>query len=265
MQIEQLLNNFTRIKVTLIGHSLGGLFIRGALKHLFETFGTNPYINWVGILTIESPHLGVRKPGGNIVKNIYKCIVHTVCDQVNGLTGDDLLGETNTLFDLAKEDYITKFKYFTLVGLAHHDMVVPFPTSGICPVNPYPLLNCDSDLSVVGCYGFSEPYLGLKWDTVNLGSLVQDQWVSDDVKYGNHDNYYHTAFDWEMIKRLYEHRDYAGNWRRVDLNIGKLFSLLAHDICIKKPIPVIQVQIQSDPASKLLELFSEILYFDHKH
>jgi len=191
-------------------------------------------------------------------------MVHKICEYSNGITGDDLIGINDTLHELSQEDYISKFRYFTLVGFAHNDLLVPFPTAVICPVNPYPVLNFYSGLSVVGCYGFSMPYLDLKCENVKLGNIAQEHWVWNNGKeYGEKDNYSHSEFNEDMIKRLYEQRDEAMNWRRVDLNIGKLFLPLAHDICIKKPAPLIKVQFQSEPASKLLELFSEILYLDH--
>jgi len=266
IRLEQLLQKYDLIKITLCGHSLGGLFIRSALKHIYQIHGDNPSVQWIGIITINSPHLGVRKPGGSFFQNVYKYMIHTACEQANGITGDDLIGLNQTLKELAEEDFITKFKYFTLVGLAHHDLLVPFPTAVICPVNPYPELNYNSGLSVVGCHGFSEQYLELKWENINLSDIVQSHWVMDDLQnYEDRDNYSHSSFDVDMIKRLYELKNQRGNWRRLDLNVGKLFTPVAHDICIKKKVPLIKLDLQPEASSKLLGLFSQILLLDHTH
>eukprot|EP01127_Copromyxa_protea_P010476 TRINITY_DN2547_c1_g2_i2.p1 TRINITY_DN2547_c1_g2~~TRINITY_DN2547_c1_g2_i2.p1 ORF type:complete len:161 (+),score=15.50 TRINITY_DN2547_c1_g2_i2:12-494(+) len=50
------------LNVTMCAHSLGGLFSRAALEHIFHSDNANliKNIRWVGLTTISSPHIDLE-------------------------------------------------------------------------------------------------------------------------------------------------------------------------------------------------------------
>ncbi|KAL9645329.1 hypothetical protein ABK040_002528 [Willaertia magna] len=165
-----------KIYFSVVGHSLGGLIIRAMIKLLFfdlldensmlckETFTKNtqndfilyrnyylqniePYIIPTSFLTLSTPHLGSRRPGGSLFKRSYRFLSHTFM-KLCGKTGKELKFKDATILEecllykmsIPDSDFIKallKFKYRTLVSAVHFDIIVPFPSSSIRSFNPY--------------------------------------------------------------------------------------------------------------------------------
>ena len=177
-----------KIPVTFIGHSLGGLYSRNAIGWLYE----HDYFVYppdrlhgilipFGIVTICSPHLGSRRPGGTFVKTTWKHMVHTVLNHKNGHTGIELLledhininhnpkksrsqlrlGEENSplLVRMTTPNSIYMkalaiFRNRTLVGVTHFDNLVPFSSACVVGHNPYSAPKSNSEYQVVGYHNF---------------------------------------------------------------------------------------------------------------
>ncbi|KAL9644916.1 hypothetical protein ABK040_005396 [Willaertia magna] len=160
-----------KIFLSVVGHSLGGLILRSMIKLLFfdlldenstfckenrnelETFREyylqciEPYLIPTSFLTISSPHLGSRRPGGGFFKNTYRFLAHSFMN-VLGKTGSELKFEDSNILEecllykmsIPNSDFIKallKFKYRTLVSAIHFDTTVPFASSSIRSYNPY--------------------------------------------------------------------------------------------------------------------------------
>ena len=101
----------------IVAHSLGGLLSRYAIGLIYQSIHSieggeaDPDIiegrsklrrvQYHSFLTMCTPHLGVRKPGGNLVKDFWRVGVHAVAPSLLAAkrTGADLLllNEHNTL------------------------------------------------------------------------------------------------------------------------------------------------------------------------
>lgn len=84
------------LALSIICHSLGGLYGRYALRQLAASDATRPTqlggsMEWTSFVTLCSPHLGSRRPGGNLLKGLWRGAVHGVVGNLYGHTGQDLL------------------------------------------------------------------------------------------------------------------------------------------------------------------------------
>lgn len=73
----------------VVSHSLGGLVTRCAVPAILARFA-NSVIPF-GYLSIASPHLGVRRPGGDVLKNTWKFLTESACEKYYNQTGQDLM------------------------------------------------------------------------------------------------------------------------------------------------------------------------------
>jgi len=246
----------------MCGHSLGGIFLRASLHHLFSE--SIPNTEWVNLTTLNSPHLGVCKPGGDFLKRCYKFIIHSACEYSNGQTGDDLILKTTVINDIAKEDYLEKFKFVTFVTLAHNDLLVAFPTAGVCPVNPYPQLAFSTPLTLVGACGFDDNYHQLEFRKISVGSVSLNHEKVEKIeneKETSSDNFGHAEFKTETMAHFYGKKMY---WRRLDLNVGGLYAPVAHDLTIGKGDKVMNWNWDQVGSKEWLQLLANIFYIDHQ-
>ena len=190
------------LPMTIIGHSLGGLYGRNATGWLFnhgffpqlEGGMENPLAPLIphGYISICTPHLGSRRPGGSLARATWKTMVHTVLNHINGQTGIELLLEDHVnhsynqnssriqattakpdapLLSVMTEPHsiyvegLNLFKKKTLIAITHYDTLVPYASAAIVGHNPYAMPLQRKTFAVVGSYGFSyehslsiEPY-----------------------------------------------------------------------------------------------------------
>jgi hypothetical protein len=97
------------------------------------------------MLTLNSPHLGIRKPQGGVTKKIWRGLVHTAVGTIGlfGVSGQELAlaDEQQILFKMATPgngylEALSRFKSAILVGILDCDIQVPYATSMIrwhCP------------------------------------------------------------------------------------------------------------------------------------
>ncbi|KAL4155051.1 hypothetical protein PRNP1_007165 [Phytophthora ramorum] len=148
-------------KLSVIGHSLGGLYARYALVQIMDALSCL-HVEYVDFVTICTPHLGSRRARGpSTVKNILRLGVHKVLASrsIYGLTGIDLLldaqeqqvGLTDAdavesprpllqVMSDTESEFIRSLKRFrhgTLVAMTDGDVVVPYPSASMRSYSPY--------------------------------------------------------------------------------------------------------------------------------
>ncbi|KAG2382822.1 hypothetical protein C9374_004789 [Naegleria lovaniensis] len=166
-----------KMKLTVVGHSLGGLIARYLVK-LMLAFNENseedssiftaeengesvklhyqhfkehvlPFLLPCSFVTISTPHLGVRKPGNGFFRAAYRFAAHTFMSLL-GKTGKELKLEdaddieSSLLFRMSVpgSDFVNallKFPNRTLIAACHLDGTVPYPSAAIRSFNPYAL------------------------------------------------------------------------------------------------------------------------------
>jgi len=189
-------NGSKTIPITLIGHSIGGLYVRNAVGWLYfygffptmEVDSANdsndtrtlknpfPALLPRGIFTFCTPHLGYRRSGGWVKS--WKSMVRGVLSHSNGQTGielaleDHLTKEKNSLrnrsdipllwgMTLSDSIYMRGLRVFchrTMVGITHHDKVVPYCSAVATGHNPYPFPPNRNTFAVVGSFGFTKQH-----------------------------------------------------------------------------------------------------------
>jgi hypothetical protein len=131
-------------KISLIGHSLGGLYARYVAGVLFGRCGCA--LEPANLITLATPHLGVRRPVsrpllyGGAINRLYAHVAQTFCSR----TGVELsLGDEQSeplLVQLCKGPYLhalRRFKRLRLYSNIYNDFLVPYCTASIQPFNPY--------------------------------------------------------------------------------------------------------------------------------
>ncbi|KAG7381215.1 hypothetical protein PHYPSEUDO_006301 [Phytophthora pseudosyringae] len=150
-------------KLSVIGHSLGGLYARYALVQIMAALSCL-HVEYVDFVTICTPHLGSRRARGpSTMKNILRLGVHKVLScSIYGRTGIDLLldvpeqeqqqeGVTDAdavepprpLLEVMSDTdsefvrSLRRFRYGTLVAMTDGDVVVPYPSASMRSHSPY--------------------------------------------------------------------------------------------------------------------------------
>mmetsp|Transcript_2735 Transcript_2735/g.10507 ORF Transcript_2735/g.10507 Transcript_2735/m.10507 type:complete len:475 (-) Transcript_2735:76-1500(-) len=150
------------IELYWIGHSLGGLFSRAGIGFLAESAEWQcGIIRPRSYISLCSPHLGSRRPGGTLLKNLWRFGANFYSLTL-GQTGRDLFLKNNVLMRLSEEDYFTRplrqFESRTLCAVCHHDVAVPYASASIRAHNPYELpitsRNVKHEFHIKGYSGF---------------------------------------------------------------------------------------------------------------
>ncbi|KAE8906476.1 hypothetical protein PF005_g1936 [Phytophthora fragariae] len=150
-------------KLSVIGHSLGGLYARYAVVQIMNALSCL-HVEYVDFVTICTPHLGSRRARGpSTVKNILRLGVHKVLSSrsIYGQTGIDLLldaqaqqqqeGVTDAdaveparpLLEVMSDPEsefvrsLKRFRHGTLVAMTDGDVVVPYPSASMRSYSPY--------------------------------------------------------------------------------------------------------------------------------
>lgn len=131
--------------ISLIGHSLGGLYIRYAAEILHRTgvFTKHRPINFI---TLASPHLGIRRdPNRSLFNSMYITIANWLCRSTREMLLQDNTEEIiehgmPVLQWMTSDSYISSLRAFkrrSLYANISHDIQVPFSTASILPYNPF--------------------------------------------------------------------------------------------------------------------------------
>ncbi|KAG8467306.1 hypothetical protein KFE25_000622 [Diacronema lutheri] len=131
-------------KLSLIGHSLGGLYIRYAAGILYGRCGCT--LEPASLITLATPHLGVRRPLGRPLmrgggfNGLFNLVAERLCSQLGlELTLEDDADEP-LLLQLCKGPYLHALRRFGACWLyanVFNDFLVPYCTASIQPYNPY--------------------------------------------------------------------------------------------------------------------------------
>ncbi|TYZ69456.1 hypothetical protein PybrP1_002750 [[Pythium] brassicae (nom. inval.)] len=149
-------------KLSIVGHSLGGLYARFAIVPLIEKLSPLN-VDYVSFVTICTPHLGSRRPRSeSALKNVWRMGVHSVLGSrtIYGQTGIDLLVDNKRFADEQTDNdtadlppplleamcspdsafikALQRFRFGTLVAMTDGDVVVPYASASIRNFNPYP-------------------------------------------------------------------------------------------------------------------------------
>jgi len=152
------------ISFSVIAHSLGGLISRYALPYVLREF---TYLEPFEFLTMASPHLGIRRPGGNIGQKILKYYAEMLCLKFYGQTGQEIylndefrLLETLTDPEAIYWNALNRFRHVTLISAPHHDFIVPYVSSSVQFHNHYPKVKwfLNPPFFIIGHNGFSEDF-----------------------------------------------------------------------------------------------------------
>ena len=138
------LSDYSKVYFSIIGHSLGGLYIRYAVSLLVNNPVFNQRLEFINLMSISSPHLGARKPSGSAMKTLYKTAASLYMTKILGNTGKQLnltdTGHDNIdkplLSQMADPDSrfiqaLHQFKFKTLAAATCYDMIVPHCTAAI--------------------------------------------------------------------------------------------------------------------------------------
>jgi len=261
--------------LSCVGHSLGGLYCRNAIKHLYENKPVWCKIIPVNITCLSSPHLGVRRPSSWF---------NTAIDYVarwwyKGNTLQELLIEDGDPRDpdVTKRPLLYRmtvpegsymqalmcFKYRTLFTVVQRDFQVPYCSSSMLPMNSYQRPLQSATVTVLGHSGFSvSDYEHIF--SKELESLFHVHHHPDNKKEEQEDfeklhtmiddNYSELTYLPAMMKNMN-----TLAWRRVDMDFNG--TNFAHDLMVKKAsIPYL---INTEPGEMVVLKLTEIVLLDH--
>lgn len=259
-------------QLVIIAHSLGGIYSRYAIGLMHDTLeSTAPEsaeakaklskLVLSAFTTMCTPHLGVRKSGGSVIKDMWKAAFHSVAPYVVGRTGRDLLlldeegnvSNDSVLVEMAIADSkfmkgLKRFSHHTLVTMSDHDLMVPYSTAAISNHSPWmkEAYTPNFGWSVLAFSGFSESHLekafkkvktlpagdGDHMDHLSVGKDTPVYPLSDDMETDTHRE---LEFHRGMYNALH-----SINWRRIELAVhipSPLHKPLAHTFVINKMQP----------------------------
>lgn len=148
-------------KLSVIGHSLGGLYARYAIVQIMDALSCL-HVEYVDFVTICTPHLGSRRARGpSTMKNILRLGVHKVLassiygqtgidllldaqeQQQGGVTGAETVASPRPLLEVMSDpstEFVRSLRRFcngTLVAMTDGDVVVPYPSASMRSHSPY--------------------------------------------------------------------------------------------------------------------------------
>ncbi len=236
---------FDRLLVYMVSHSLGGLITRCSLPALLRK---EPRVELLGYLSMATPHLGVGRPGGSVMKNAWKFLTESACENMYNQTGLDLLFKhdslpNNLLARLADPDgpylpLLHRFRHRTLVSAPFLDMLVPYSTAAVSPFHPYDENEeriTDQPCCVWGYSGFDDSYDAL----LATAARGDAKGRPEDARKGALD----LTGDWEgdrhrfvMWRKSVMEQLRQVSFRRLDVSIVAPTRWSVHDAFLKKKL-----------------------------
>mmetsp|Transcript_3130 Transcript_3130/g.4620 ORF Transcript_3130/g.4620 Transcript_3130/m.4620 type:complete len:371 (+) Transcript_3130:39-1151(+) len=282
------------IHFSMIGHSLGGLFSRCAVKYLFEDKWFKKRVNDNGttnpnnkeedtriiptsFITIATPNLGSKRAkSDHWGKSFYKWGSDIALGNFIQQTGKDLGLINNVLEDLSTKDEFIKplmlFKYPTLISSIYHDMTVPFCTASARHDNPYDVTSIPKDLFIAGFSNHFNKNLSGWFRSLPYFSEETAESFSYTVpeKYAKQkDGFSSDTFD----NVLFQNNALVGinqvPWRRLDIQFPihtQMQKLSVHTAIIQKVHPVtgyLEKAIIEHGKNLIKDVFVPLLLLDH--
>jgi len=260
------------ICITFICHSLGGLIARCCFPELFndEEFGKR-FIPF-SFITMSTPHLGSRRPGGTVLKGVWKTMIHFVVGSFYSQTGKELLLEEENLplekqllFQLADPelDYmkqLARFKYRMVVAIPHYDLAVPYCGAVINDYNPFPVPPWRfPKFQVVGHHGFTDQYNSTIFERYGTPSTNLDgkDLSKVDTRVFCSDNVSEVEYPQVVLKNLQ-----TLSWRRLCIQFGGIPGPHLHDMYLKKKSLGSVIWYSMEGGSTFILLLNEIIKLD---
>lgn len=267
--------NDDQIMFSIIAHSLGGLFARQSLINVFKDEKCIKHLCPISFITLNSPHLGVRRASGNIFQNFIRYSVHGICHYLYKQTGADLMLNNNVLMELAEDDNLCKFKYVTIVGLNNYDIAVPLSTSLLLPryqcFNNNNVSKYSNSLTLDKSYGFNDEYLKLNMYDKYLSSEkeiynksifdYEESIINSEKPAFVTDNLNQIEYSQKMFQILVKKNI---NWRKIFLECGSIYTPVAHNMTIKKGDKIFGYVFDPIGCDQFINLVTNILFLDHQ-
>jgi len=142
-EIQELVKDYPNIKkISIIGHSLGGLYARYCIGQLYsDNFMKN--VQPLNFVTLASPHVGSRRPP----RGLFNTALNVFTPKFFSITGKQLMLEDDNrdvplLLEMSQLDSsfykgLELFQSRTLYSNIVNDIQVPYCTSAITAKNPY--------------------------------------------------------------------------------------------------------------------------------
>lgn len=146
--LQSSLNRHEQVRLSVIGHSFGGLAARYAMGGLFEFFvGNRSNIVLCTFMTLATPHLGIAHT------SIWKKPISYLVSKCLGRAGKELvLKDDQTIIQTMSQPRssffraLSLFRYPTLVGNTAHDFHVPYSSAMLTSHNPF-----EASVSIFEC------------------------------------------------------------------------------------------------------------------
>jgi hypothetical protein len=272
------LQNYSKVYFSIVGHSLGGLYIRYAVSQLMNHPEFGYKLIPTSFMTISSPHLGARKPSGSLMKNIFKSAADVYMNQVLKETGKQLslkdsghngineplivqMSDPTSVFTQS----LNMFKHRTLAAATCFDMIVPHCTAAIMHGHDFPSPAFGGlSFQVVGHNGFDASDTNYSEILEADKSIVFTPDAIDTTELYSVDKALEQEYHTTCMKNLQ-----TIQWRRLHLQFEVMSSRqvlngTVHGIVINKKSPIsVLVQDDNIAAIQCVELLSQILLSDH--
>uniref|UniRef100_M4BMG8 DUF676 domain-containing protein n=1 Tax=Hyaloperonospora arabidopsidis (strain Emoy2) TaxID=559515 RepID=M4BMG8_HYAAE len=275
-------------KLSIIGHSLGGLYARYAIVQIMKAMSCL-HAEYVDFVTLCTPHLGSRRARGpsTIKTGIDLLLDEQEQQQVWATTDANDAQPARPLLMLMSDpvsDFVRslkRFKHGTLVAMTDGDLVVPYPSASLRSHSPY------VSTFLTGCYvnwrwhirhsGFAEvdgtgcvhPASAAFVERLNAkvdhSIIIENHGLGLDASCAPHypsiegfdcDNKQEVEFPREMLCSLQQ----ALPWRRIDLLVepsGVKGKMRLHDW------PINKMQPPECRADELIDLLCDMIGADH--
>lgn len=131
-------------RLSLVGHSFGGLIIRYMAGVLYEREACA--LEPVNFITIATPHLGIRRPqarpllSGGLVNAAFKAVSENMCSRMGRELNLIDHPDEPVLVQLSEGPYLAalhRFQRLKLYANIFNDLLVPYCTASIQSRNPY--------------------------------------------------------------------------------------------------------------------------------
>lgn len=276
-----------KLQLFVIGHSLGGLYLRNALGHLYKAkFFDNLQgpLQPRGYISISSPHLGSRRPDRRTFwDNLLKAGITASAAQwttVKDLCFQDSENQP-ILLEMSNRDsiYYKALELFNLTAISttHYDFIVPFASSAIAVRNPYetPASN-SNDFLVAGATGFDNEHLDALKKYSDIDSFIYKKTCSsdrlpsmeaEDEKEFLNDEDALVEFHKEVFQNLS-----TLHWRRINVQFNgssPLNQLLTHQTPLAKKVNrsvtfLFRLSKPTKGGNQFLDMLLDILDLDTK-
>jgi len=267
-----------KVKFSLMGYSLGGLIIRGAVGILFHepsevlNYEIKQYLQPTSFMTICSPHLGVRR-----ASNVTQLMFDIYLNNMTGKTGKQLnlndkpIHKLVQLSDPNSNSFraIKLFPYKTLFAPSNNDVLVPLESALLIETNNYPVpVSNVPNMFVVGYSNFAAEYHDL-FKPYENSSVEYQKLMKEPQRSSDHVSpYFYNQFQHTNTTKIMLHNLQQLNWRKIVV-----------EICVPSKMAVLSARVHMIPLNtaylnnnkfknnqaslKCMALISSILSKDH--